>query len=206
MNSSDGFVEVYVPGKPMLVLLHGTGGNEREFLEFGKMLMPGAGFLSLLGKEIEGGGVTRWFQRRAEGVFDMENLLFRARELADYVVSRLPAATRIGVGFSNGANMASTAMLLRPEAFAGVALFSPMVAYEPDPMPNLDGKPVLIVSGQRDMMVPVENAERLARLFQAAKADVNFVLHPGGHNPTPDTVRLAATWLSDHFGSGASQV
>lgn len=189
------FHAIHEPGDPMLVMLHGTGGDEREFLEFGHHLSKRTGFLSLRGQEPER-GMNRWFRRFDEGVFDEPNLIMRANELADYVIATLPNTRRIAVGFSNGANIAAAVLLLRPEAFDGAALLAPMVPLEPAALPDLTGKPILMVNGERDQMVSPFNAQALATMYQTAGADLEHVWHPGGHGIGPGEVNVVAAWIA----------
>jgi phospholipase/carboxylesterase len=192
------FVNVREPGDPTLVMLHGTGGDEHDMVAFGHRLLSRAGVLSLRGKEPEYGS-NRWFQRLAEGVFDEPNLRLRTDELADYVIRELPEVRRIAVGFSNGANIAAASLLLRPEAFHGAVLFAPMVPIQPHALPDLASKPILMVCGERDPMVPRFNAQSLATMFQTAGADLEVVWHPGGHQFGPTEVNAASAWIARHF-------
>jgi predicted esterase len=186
---------LHEPGDPTLVMLHGTGGNEREMLQFGKALFPKAGYLSPRGKEPEH-GMNRWFRRLAEGVFDVPNLVMRTDELADFVATTVPDSRRIAVGFSNGANIAAATLLLRPEAFHGAALLAPMVPLEPESLPDLAGKPVLMVCGEQDPMVPRANALALATMLETAGADLELHWHPGGHNLQQREQYVVAAWLA----------
>lgn len=175
------FTHLSEPGEPTLVMLHGTGGDEREMLAFGQSLRaPGMGLLAPRGKEPER-GMNRWFRRRAEGVFDEPNLFERADELADFVVQEVPEGRRIAVGFSNGANVAAAILLRRPEVFAGAVLLAPMVPFAPSELPNLMGVRVHLDCGENDPLVPRENAARLAATLSRAGARVSVRWHPGGH-------------------------
>jgi predicted esterase len=211
VNSTDGlsFTHRYVPGKvpgaPTLLLLHGTGGDENDLLPLVPALLPGAGALSPRGKVLEQ-GMSRFFRRLAEGVFDLEDLRVRTSELADFVVAaaahyHFDPARVIAIGFSNGANIASTLMLLRPGVLAGGVLFRAMVPIEPDPMPARPGTPVLISNGRSDPLVSVAETERLAALLRETGADVTIAWQPGGHNLTREDLTSARSWLSTHFVS-----
>ncbi len=189
------FIYLHEPGDPTLVMLHGTGGNEREMLGLGKQLLPGVGYLSPRGKEPEA-GMNRWFRRLAEGVFDEPNLIERTNELADFVEETLPDKRRIAVGFSNGANIAAAALLLRPESFHAAALLATMVPLSPDSLPDLAGKPILMVCGERDPIVPRSNAQALATMFETAGADLTLHWHPGGHNLSGVDWNVVAAWLA----------
>jgi len=87
-----GFEHRFVParpdgaGRPPLLLLHGTGGDENDLLPLGEALAPGAPLLSPRGKVLEN-GMPRFFRRLAEGVFDVRDVEARAHELADFVLA-----------------------------------------------------------------------------------------------------------------------
>ncbi|MGV3614621.1 MAG: alpha/beta hydrolase [Fimbriimonas sp.] len=195
------FIEIHEPGDPTLVMLHGTGGDEQGMLEFGKRLSKRTGYLALRGKEPEG-SVNRWFRRFGEGVFDEPNLKMRAEELADYVMARLPNERRVAVGFSNGANIAAAALLLRPEAFDAAVLLAPMVPFSPDSLPDLSGKPILMVCGEQDPIVPMANAQTLATMFEASGAALDLHWHPGGHGLSATEMNVASAWLAKLFTTG----
>jgi len=186
---------------PTLLLLHGTGGTEEDLVPLGSMLAPGAGLLSPRGKVLEG-RMPRFFRRLAEGVFDVQDLIARTHELAGFV-ERATAAydidpTRISaLGFSNGANIGASLLLLHPTLLRGAALLRPMVPFEPDPRPNLEGTPVLLAAGRDDPLIAPEETERLAALLQRTGADVSVVWSPGGHGLMPSDIETTRAWLLD---------
>src|SRR5215831_91989 len=121
MRPQPDFIHEFVPGSSSrtLLLLHGTGGNERDLIPLGRELDPNAALLSPRGKILEN-GMPRFFRRLAEGVFDLEDVKYRANELADFVSAAaqnygFAADQLVAVGYSNGANIAASIMLLRPE-------------------------------------------------------------------------------------------
>ncbi|WP_243368961.1 alpha/beta hydrolase [Microvirga solisilvae] len=191
------FIPASEPGRPPLLLLHGTGGNEDDLLPLGRMLSPGSAQLSPRGKVLEG-GMPRFFRRLAEGVFDEEDVRRRAHELADFIVEArdaygLPAP--VAVGFSNGANIAAAVLQLRPEALSGAALIRAMVPLAQPPAVDLTGKPVLILSGASDPIIPAGNANRLAFLLKEAGADVQHQILPVGHGLSQGDVSLTKAWI-----------
>jgi phospholipase/carboxylesterase len=187
------------PGAVPLLLLHGTGGNEDDLLPLGRRLAPGAPLLSPRGKVLEN-GMPRFFRRIAEGVFDLEDLRFRARELADFIEAagrsyELGDTPPIAVGFSNGANIAAALLLLYPEGLSGALLLRPMVPLVPDPLPKLEGIPVLIASGRQDPIVPPDQPRALADLLASAGADVTLHGSAAGHNLTREDLDQAERWM-----------
>jgi phospholipase/carboxylesterase len=145
-------------------------------------------------------GMPRFFRRLAEGVFDEDDIRRRAIELADFVAdarAQYRLATPIALGFSNGANIASAMLLLRPQALSGAILLRAMVPLAAAPPADLGGKPVLIVSGAQDPIVPVDNAARLADLLRAAGAAVDHQVLPVAHGLSNADIVLASRWLQD---------
>ena len=195
------FIPATAPGRPPLLLLHGTGGDENDLLPLGQAIAPGAALLSPRGKVMEN-GMPRFFRRLSEGVFDEEDVRARAQELADFLAEAREAYTLaepIAVGFSNGANIAAALLLLRPEALAGAALIRAMVPLSAPPRSELTGKRVLVLSGSEDPIVPAENAARLAGMLASAGASMQHRTLPVGHGLSQADVRLASEWL----GAGA---
>ena len=188
------------PGGPILLLLHGTGGNEHDLVPLAGMLLPGAGVLSPRGKVLER-GMPRFFRRLAEGVFDIEDLKLRTAELADFITAT--AADRgfstrdlIAVGFSNGANIAGALLLVRPEVLGAAVLFRAMVPLIPEKQPKIPSTPVLISNGKMDPLVSAEETERLAALLRFAGADVTLSWQTSGHDLTERDVITAREWVA----------
>jgi len=206
-NASLKFTHQYIPGVreelPTLLLLHGTGGNEQDLIPLGRSLLPGAGLLSPRGKVLEN-GKPRFFRRLAEGIFDLEDLVVRTHELADFVVSAAAAygfdGNRvIAVGYSNGANIAASTLLLRPYDLSGAVLFHPMAPLIPEVSPNLSGKPVFIGAGRQDRIASISETERLTNLLRATGADVRVFWRPGGHELGGDEAAAAKAWLTELY-------
>ena len=187
------------PDLPVLLMLHGTGGDENDLVPLAQSLMPGAAVLSPRGKVLEG-SMPRFFRRLAEGVFDLDDLKFRTAELAEFVVAAGERYTFdlkrvIGVGFSNGANIAASLLLLRPGVLHKAVLLRAMVPIVPDPLPVLSGRSVLISNGERDSLVPAKETHRLASLLRTAGADVTVVMQAAGHQLIQEDIAVARDWL-----------
>jgi len=201
-----GFVHRFIPGSegdnsPALLLLHGTGGDEEDLIPVGQTLRPGAALLGLRGKVLEN-GMSRFFRRIAEGVFDLEDLKLRTDELAEfipkarayYALGEKPLAA---VGYSNGANIAASLMLTYPRHLSAAVLFRAMVPFKPALQPDLSGVGIFLAAGQTDPIVPAENTRELADIFRTAGAQVSLHWHPGGHELGTDDLAAARLWLSN---------
>jgi len=198
-----GFVHRFMPGKkpaaPVLLLLHGTGGDENDLIPLGHELYPDASILSLRGKVLEN-GMPRFFRRLAEGVFDLEDLKLRTEELAQFLdAARQQYGLRenklIAVGYSNGANIAASLLLRDPRHLSAAVLFRAMVPFVPDAPPDLTGIAIFLSAGRQDSIVPSANTRQLSSMFETAGAAVTMHWHPGGHELGRDDLDAAKLWL-----------
>ena len=184
-----------------LLLLHGTGGNEDDLIPFGQMLSPSASLLSPRGKILEN-GMPRFFKRLSEGVFDMDDLKFRTKELANFIKEASIAYNfdlnkMIVVGFSNGANIAASLLLSNPEIIKDAILFRAMVPFTPESPPNLSGKEILLSAGVFDPIVSKNQTESLLNILQKSNAIVTLKWQQSGHNLTENDILVSKEWLSE---------
>ena len=202
-----GFVHKFVPSPSgsslTLLLLHGTGGSETDLLRLGRELSPNAALLSPRGRVLEN-GMPRFFKRLGEGIFDINDLTEQTHALAQFIEDSSKAygfrADRVvAVGYSNGANIAGSALILHPDALAGAVLFRPMVPFMPESLPDLSGKPILILAGTGDSLVRKEETERLAGLLGRAGADVALHWADANHAIASAEVAAAKEWLAAEF-------
>lgn len=197
------FVHRFIPPKRQdaitLLALHGTGGDENDLIPLAQMVDAGAAVLSPRGRVLEN-GMPRFFRRLAEGVFDQEDLRVRTAELADFITE---AAARYGfdlsrlvaLGYSNGANIAASVLLSRPDVLAGGILLRPMLPFEPDRIPDLRGKRIFVSAGRQDQMIPTLLTERLIDVVKAGGADVAVNWMDTGHGLVRSEIDRAADWL-----------
>jgi phospholipase/carboxylesterase len=204
------FIHRFIPTESkspsrVLLLLHGTGGDENDMIPLGRDLDPSAALLSLRGNVLEN-GMPRFFRRLAEGVFDEEDVIRRANELADFLPTaaakyEFDPAMLTALGYSNGANIAAAVILLRPGVIKSAVLLRAMVPLTPAAPPDLAGTRVLICSGKHDAIVPVENAQRLAAMLRDAGAEVAHRFAQAGHQLIFDEIAAARTWLHESMRS-----
>ena len=205
MSGADlGFAHRFIPAEDesgvTLLLLHGTGGNEDDLVPLGRELASGTAILSPRGKVSER-GAPRFFRRLAEGVFDHEDLVFRTHELAGFIETAardygFDPAGLVAVGYSNGANIAASLMLVHPGLLRAAVLFRAMVPFEPEVTPDLSGMPVYLAAGRADQIIASDNTERLAEILTEAGADVDLRWRDTGHALTYEEVGEAREWLS----------
>jgi predicted esterase len=201
MRPQPDFIHEYVPGTSnrTLLLLHGTGGNERDLIALGRELDPNASLLSPRGKILEN-GMPRFFRRLAEGIFDLEDLKKRTNELADFVAAAaqhygFASDNIVAVGYSNGANIAASMLLLRPEILRRAVLFRAMVPLIPERQPNLSAVRAWIGAGTNDPIIPPSETRQLVELLRDAGADVTIRFFEAGHNLTGYELEAARDWL-----------
>ena len=186
------------PTKPTLLLLHGTGGNELDLLPLAGRIDDEASVLSVRGNVLEN-GMPRFFRRLAEGVFDIEDLIFRTKELNEFLDE---AAEKYGfdrdniiaIGYSNGANIAASLLFHYQNALKGAILHHPMVPRKGIDLPDLSGKSVFIAAGTNDPICSPMESNELKSLLEKAYANVELHWENRGHQLTLQEVDAAADW------------
>lgn len=199
-----GFVHRFVPAtdpsaRGALLLLHGTGGDENDLISIGNAVAPGLALVSPRGNAIEN-GAPRFFRRLSEGRFDPAEVRFSALQLAEFIRATVAAydidpIKLFALGYSNGANIASSVMFLYPGLLAGAVLLRPMIVLEPEEMHDLTGRTIFIGAGRLDTIVPTDQPERLANMFRKRGASVTLSWQVSGHNLAPADIAAAARWL-----------
>ena len=184
---------------PTLLLLHGTGGDETDLLELGRAMHPGAALLSPRGRVLEN-RMPRFFRRLSEGVFDLDDLRVRAAELSDFLVAAsgtygFNPKEVIAVGYSNGANIAASLLLLHPGVLAAAVLYHAMIPLTPETLPDLSRIPVFIGAGRGDSMIRPAETEALEKLLRQAGAQVTMHWEQSGHGLNREEVQHATEWL-----------
>lgn len=187
--------------KPTFLLLHGTGGNELDLLPLAGKIDEDASFLSVRGNVLEN-GMPRFFRRLAEGVFDEEDLVFRTKELNEFLDEAaqkydFDRKNIIAIGYSNGANIAASLLFHFQDSLKGAILHHPMVPLREIDLPDLTGISVFIGAGTNDPICsPLESGE-LESLLVNANAKVHLHWENRGHQLTFEEVEAAAKWYKE---------
>lgn len=187
----------------LLVFLHGVGSSGGDLAPLGQMWAPRLGvafaapdaphrfdqaamgrqWFSVLGVT-PANRVTRI--EAAAGAFD-------ATVDAAIAAAGTTAERTVLVGFSQGTIMALDA-LVRGRHFAGVLGFSGRLARPP--MGSLDGKPILLVHGDADGVIPIAEAISARHILAEAGASVDFARIPGeGHGIGPAAASVGFGFL-----------
>ncbi|AXI07832.1 carboxylesterase [Oceanobacillus zhaokaii] len=184
--------------KPTLLLLHGTGGTEQDLLQLAEIVDKEANVLSVRGNVLEN-GMPRFFRRLAEGVFDEEDLIFRTKELNEFlddaaVKYEFDRNNIVAIGYSNGANIAASLLFHYQSALKAAILHHPMVPRRGIELPDLSSNGVFIAAGTNDPICPSTESEELKTLLENAGASVELHWENRGHQLTIDEVKAAAKW------------
>lgn len=190
-------------GKPVLLLLHGTGGDEQDLIPLASLIDPEAAVLSVRGNVLEN-GMPRFFRRLAEGVFDEEDLIFRTQELHDFLdrAAKEHGFDRnniVAVGYSNGANIAASLLYHHAGSLKGASLHHPMVPRRGVALPDLSDVKVFIAAGKNDPICPAEESEELEKALATAGATTSLHWEMNGHSLTRTEVEAAADWYKTAF-------
>ncbi|HET7657043.1 MAG TPA: alpha/beta hydrolase [Bacillales bacterium] len=192
------------PHSRTLLLLHGTGGNEQDLLPLANMIDSHASILGVRGNVNEN-GMPRFFRRIAEGVFDEEDLVYRTKELNEFLDTSaeqydFDRERLVAVGYSNGANIAASLLFHYKKVLEGAILHHPMVPLRGIELPDMTDIPVMISAGRNDPICPPEETEELAARLKNAGAEVEVYWHDSGHQLTRSEVEKAMEWYGQHFG------
>lgn len=194
---------IFKPGKkgmPVFVTLHGTGGDESNLLPVAEALNPEFGVLGVRGTVNEN-GMLRFFKRKAEGLYDEEDLAIRGKELLKFIQQaghdyEFDMSDVILVGFSNGANIGINLMLQPESEFKRAILMAPMYPVELSAGPDLSEARVFLSMGEQDPIVPVEASKQVIDIFQSRGAVVSGVWVKG-HELNAQVLMGAKQWLTE---------
>lgn len=192
------FKEGTSPNKPVLLLLHGTGGDENDLLPIADIIDSEASVLSVRGNVLEN-GMPRFFKRLAEGVFDEEDLIFRTNELNQFLDEaanqyQFDRHNIVAIGYSNGANIAASLLFHIQDTLKGAILHHPMVPRRGVQLPNLEGTNIFIAAGVNDLICPQQESIELKELLESAGANVQDHWENRGHQLTMSEIQTAKAW------------
>ncbi|MGH7585221.1 MAG: alpha/beta hydrolase [Gemmatimonadales bacterium] len=191
------------PGRPVLVLMHGRGSDERDLAPLARLLAPDSPAV-LIRAPFEAaplGYGTGWAWYRFLGGTRPDPDHFESSQQA--LSDLLDALPHLGLegpavvgGFSQGGTMGIGQALRRPGSVAGVLNLSGFVPDHPTVRTEAAaGLPVFWGHGTADGNVPFALARAGRAAFQAGGADLHAWDFTGGHTITQDEVAEARRWL-----------
>jgi phospholipase/carboxylesterase len=188
------------PGSPILFVLHGTGGDENQFFDFGSRLLPGATIISPRG-DVSEHGAARFFRRTAEGIYDLDDLARATARMSEFVAAnreKYESSTSLGLGFSNGANILANIMIEKPGVFEAGVLMHPLIPFSPKDRDGDAQAHILITAGERDPICPVPLTTQLADYFKRQEDKVTLEWHSGGHEIRPNEIEAIKAFFAPY--------
>lgn len=185
------------PDGHVIVLLHGTGGNETDLMPLARRIAPNAALLGVRGRATDE-GIARWFRRLDATTFDQADIRQEAEAFAAFMADVIPSygldRSRLTfLGFSNGANFAAAVMGLYPETISHAVLLRPMQVLTTLPNADLTGKHILTLTGSHDPFA--FGAPPLEKWLRASGAEVESKIIQAGHELTQEDLKIAREWF-----------
>ena len=183
---------------PLVIALHGTGGDENQFTGLVQQILPDAGIVAPRG-DVSEFGAARCFKRTGEGVYDMDDLARATEKMAEFIAAHKaanPGRPVYAMGYSNGANILATVLMARPDLIDRVALLHPLIPWAPEPQPGLKGTEVFVSAGERDPICPWPQTQAFNTWLETQGAQLSFVAHPGGHELRQEELQAMAQFLT----------
>jgi phospholipase/carboxylesterase len=195
--SLDAYAYAATPGEGALVFaFHGTGGDERQMLPLVSDVWPHAAIVAPRG-DVSERGALRFFRRKAEGLYDFDDLARRTAAMASFVrvhKQRAQARRVVGIGYSNGANILASVAFAEPGLFDEIALMHPLIPWRPADDARLAGARVIITAGERDPICPPDQTSALAEFWSRQGADTTLEWHEGGHELRDSEIEALKHW------------
>ncbi|GAB3522927.1 alpha/beta hydrolase [Emticicia fontis] len=200
---------IYQPAKNAgantLLLLHGTGGDEQDLLPIAKEFGEDFNILSLRGNVLEH-GMPRFFKRLGMGIFDEQDLTFRTHEMVDFIKGLaekegFDSTQIIALGYSNGANIAGSTLVLYPDFLAGAILYRPMQPFKSidSTLKTTKNTPVFMSNGLVDPTVNQADTVKYVEILKNAGFNVASYNMPTGHQLTREDLQKSVDWYKENF-------
>jgi phospholipase/carboxylesterase len=189
---------------PLLVFLHGHGGNEEQILRLAPRLSR-RNYLCIGLRGPQSLGI------RADGRmgYSWGDSDFHTTLVEDYVLRAVEQTRRnyhvhseriYLAGFSEGATLAYRLGLVFPERFAGVISLNGNIVRRGGPLfrlPEIRQLRVLICHGIANVFVPLSSAQKDFRLLYTAGLPVRMHTYPATHRLHPDMLRDVDRWIME---------
>lgn len=188
---------------PGLLLLHGRGADEEDLLSLASALDPRLLVVAARAPFQLGSGY-HWYDLLAIGRPEPESF-GGSRELLGRFLDEIVGGYNIDpvrlyvLGFSQGAMMSGSLLLMQPESIAGAVLLSGYLPSQAgltiDPT-RVRGKPVFVRHGTRDDVIPVDFGRESRDYLSSAGAALDYGEYPIGHQISDLELHDVAAWLT----------
>lgn len=190
----------YEPDTPAtaIVALHGSGADEMTMLPLARSLDPSARVIAPRGRIMQN-GERRWYRKASAISFDQASIRFEAETFARFIeglgADKLvdPGST-LYLGYSNGANLLASVMLLHPGLIRRAVLLRAMPVLDDPPSVDLSAARVLILGGKADHTYG-SYASILDEILKRNGASVTRETLSSGHECGEPDVLAAQHWL-----------
>ena len=179
----------YVPSTitgpaPLIVVLHGAGGDARYFLDQFKHEADQRGAILL---SVHSSGRT-WAQRKPkDDEADVANIKAAIAELT--AKAPIDEGRTTVMGFSDGASYALSIGMAYPGLFRTIVAFSPGYAFAPS---NIDTEQrIFIAHSRRDPILPAVNVRYMIKGLEGAGYSPEVHWFNGGHEIDPQLKNAA---------------
>ncbi|MFD9896819.1 alpha/beta hydrolase [Mesorhizobium sp. NPDC059025] len=193
-------------GSETLILLHGSAADETTLMPLAMAAAPRARLVAVRGRIVQDGDL-RWFRRITPTQFDQASIRAETDSFARFIdeliaLHTLEPASVAFIGYSNGANLVTSTMLLHPGVIRRAVLLRAMPVLDRVPDADLSGAHVLMITGANDVTY-APFAQSLARLLRRHHADVDARMVAAGHEFGAVDGNIICEWL-DRQRSAAS--
>lgn len=186
--------------KRILVLFHGTGGDEHDMIPLACEIDPSASILSLRGNVSEE-GMLRFFERLSSTKFNQESIKLEAQGIYTFLMDFIKIHGRsvtdlVFVGFSNGANMIVALLFLYPKLVRYALILHGLQPLERLPHVSLGDSRVFVSLGDADRMITPAQTLSLVSALRSKGVDVTVYRDSEGHTISSAELVAASEFLA----------
>lgn len=182
----------------LVILLHGSGGNEKSLVPLARKIWPDATLLGIRGRVVQDGG-TRWYKRISAVKFDQDDVKFEADAFSRFLgklseQKSLDLSKAVFVGYSNGANLLAASMMMHPDMVKQAVLMRSMPVLDQMPKADLSKTRVLTITGDKDKLYAPFASELSAALkMRGAMLDAKII--DAGHMLNETDAGIIKKWI-----------
>ncbi len=186
-------------GSRTFILLHGTGGDEKDLIPIAHYLDNTASILGIRGN-INEDGMNRYFKRYGIGQYDLVNLKEETTKLKQFIYDAIESYqlkdTKLYIlGFSNGANIALSMLRYDLDYDFGFILLSPALIDPKTAYPDLSNTRIFISTSNNDPYLPSQDLSILNNQLVQSFAQLTIYQHPYGHQITKEVLDSIKDWM-----------